>query len=225
MIQSKPCRATAKESAKIWNRKDIRDYLAQNKQFFENLTKVTGSEINDIFSASDLYGTLVIEISHDYFWNKVWTKEEELNIVKKLSPVMDLKYKNMWDSPIIQRLRAGGLVRELNNNMKKVIDNTNQKKMYVYSTHDSQVALLMEALNIFNYRQPPFGTALYLELHENAHGYFVRAYYHNETEINSVTPHPILWGDCSGLKDCPINEYFNSTQHLLYTDFDKECNQ
>jgi hypothetical protein len=56
-----------------------------------------------------------------------------------------MSYRIDWDSPIIKLLRAGGLVNELNKNFQKVLDNQNNNKLYVYSTHDTQVAALMHA--------------------------------------------------------------------------------
>ena len=172
-----------------------------------------------------MFVTLGIEASHGFFWDKVWTKEEELDVIKRLAPADDVKYKYGWDSPVILKLRGGGLVMELNKNLKKVLDNERDvKKLYVYSTHDGMLAVLMHALNIFNDQFVPFGAALYLELHEKSGQHFVRAYYHNETEINEQSPHLLNWRDCRSVTDCPISKYLNSTKHLLYENFDKECN-
>ena len=204
----------------------MQDFIKERNQLFTNLTRITGTWIGDVSSASSLYDSLSIETDHGYYWTKHWTKEEELEVIKKLVDVQDFRYTYQYDSPIIKRLRSGGLVRELNKNLQKALDNDhNMKKVYVYSTHDSHVAVLMQALNIFNNRQPPFGAALYLELHEGSdHAHFLRAYYHNETLINGESPHLLKWNDCRGLTDCPIDDYFNSTKHLLYDNYDKECN-
>ena len=100
--------------------------------------------------------------------------------------------------------------------------------MFVYSTHDDIIALLMHSLNIFNGLHPPFGAALLFELHEGLPGsnsYFLRAFYYNATVINTGTPHAIQWRNCGNQFDCPIDQFFSSTKHLLYKNFDKECNQ
>lgn len=208
----------------MFNRSEIKQFLEQNKELYANLTKIAGSTIDDLSSANSLFGTLKIEASHGYYWDHVWTKEEELDIIGKLSAADDMKYTYSWNNPISAKFRAGGLIRELNDNMQKVLNNeTDVKKLFVYSTHDTMLSILMHALNIFNNRPPTFGAALYLELHESSDGHSVRAYYHNETEVNTESPHLIRWTDCSSLTDCPIEQYFNLTKHLLYDDYEKEC--
>ena len=185
----------------------------------------------DILSASTLLGHLKIEIDHNYFWSKIWSKKEEENIVKRLTEANYLRYRYNWDSPVIQRLRAGGLAKEINKNLKAVLDDQNNRKAYIYSTHDTMMAALMHSLNIFNDIPPTFGAVLFLELHgkndssSKEDDYFVRAFYHNETIPNTGTPYPIQWRNCGNLFDCPIDQFFNSTKHLLYENFDKECNQ
>ena len=228
--QDKFCPAVFKETAKILKRAEIVDYFKNNQDLMKNLSDITSSSISESTGAGILHNTLLIEMANNYTW-PVWTEEEERNILKRLQPVVDYYFKNNWDSPIIKRLRAGGLVRELNKNYQKVLDKSNDKKVYVYSTHDTMLAALMAALNISNGLTPPFGASIYFELHQDQaranasdHGYFVRVFYHNETLVeNTGVPHSVSWGDCQGLTDCPVNRYLDSTKHLLYDDFNKEC--
>ena len=105
-----------------------------------------------------------------------------------------------------------------------------KKKFYVYSTHDSQLGLIMCAMNFFNNLAPPYAATILWELHKkNVTGnspedWFVKVYYHNETDINSDIPYLMQLRDCGRKTECPIPEFFASTQHLIYEDFDKECN-
>ena len=195
------------------------------------MTKITGKNVTDLFTASAIYGTLFIEMEHNYYWNETWTQEEERDVVKGLFESQVMKYRYNWDSPLIKRLLNGALVRELNKNFNSVLNNENKKKLYIYSTHDTEVAGLMSAFNIFNGMPPPFGAAILLELHQkkNSSGksgedFFVKVFYYNETVINSGFPHSVQWRDCQDLYDCPFNQYLDSTKHLLYEDYDKECN-
>jgi hypothetical protein len=80
----------------------------------------------------------------DYYLSDVWTIEEK-KINDNLYYSHRMSYRIDWDSPIIKPLRVGGLVNELNKNFQKVLDNQNYNKLYVYSTHDTQVAALMHA--------------------------------------------------------------------------------
>ena len=128
-----------------------------------------------------------------------------------------------WDSTVIKRLRAGGLVKELTKNFKSVIKGTNDKKIYIYSTHDSMLAALMHGLNVFDGELPLFGSTLLLELHQNPgeEQYYVKIYYLRDTYSGIPTPLPL--GDCQNKIDCPLPEFFESTNPLIYHNFKKEC--
>ena len=218
--------------AKIFNRTVVRQFIEENRELYSNLSKIVGSKVKDIVSAGALWDALSIESSHNYVWNKVWTPEEQLNVVKQLSASHEMEFRYNWDSPVIKRLRGGGLVKELNKNIESLVKDRNNRKLYVYSTHDTTLTVLMHALNVYNGVSPPFGATLLFELHEkrnsaqnNTNEYFVRAFYHNETVIDSGIPHSIHWTDCQNLVDCPLNQYLNSTKHLLYENFNEECNK
>ena len=223
-----------RERVKVYNRTNIRQFVADNKEFYNNLTKITGNNIVDIISACSIFSTLQIETDNNNVWSEHWTKEEQLNVVSKLLESQKMRYRYNWDTPIIHRLRAGGFLMESNKNFNLVLNNQNKKKLYVYSTHDTMIAPVMQSLGIFNDNPPPFGATLILELHKKkdsrgeANNYFVRAFYHNETVINSgtpQTPHPLQWSICGNLFDCPFDQYLNSTKHLFYENLDKECNE
>jgi hypothetical protein len=224
--QEKYCPIVDIEKEKIYNSERVKKFLEEHKDLYKNLSKVVGHEI-DISTGRALHGTLEIEaMDFDYYWSHAWTKEEQKKIIDQLYHSHRMSYRIDWDSPIIKRLRAGGLVNELNKNFQKVLDNQNDKKLYVYSTHDTQVAALMHALNIFNDNMPPFGATLLFELHQNLNSvnndYFVKLYYHNET-LTGI-PHKIPFTDCQNLIECPVLKFFESTKYLIYNDFDKECN-
>ena len=195
------------------------------------MSKIVGSLVNDIGTASGLWDALSIESAHNYVWSQVWTPEEQLKVVEQLFPSREMAFRYSYDSPVIKRLKAGGLVRELNKNIESLVKDRNNMKLYVYSAHDTTLTALMMALDIFNGKIPPYGATLLIELHEkwnsaqnNTNEYFVRAFYHNETVINTGIPHSIQWTNCQNLVDCPLNQYLTSTQHLLYDNFDQECN-
>ncbi|CAG2172297.1 unnamed protein product, partial [Oppiella nova] len=199
--QDKECPIVDKEKAKIYERPELKKFVEDNKELYANMTKATGWAISTIADASTLYDTLKIESDHNYFWNSTWTKEEEQHILDQLLVSRNTEFKYDWDSPIIKRLRGGGLAKELTKNFNKVVNKSNEKKLYVYSTHDTTVAALINAMNFPNHVFPPFGATLLLELHQNnkTNDYFVRAFYQNETTINEGIPHALSWGDCANL--------------------------
>lgn len=95
------------------------------------------------------------------------------------------------------------------------------------------MALFMQSMYMVNDKFATFGATLVIEMHENktdnndkvSDNYFIRIFYDNEIKVNTGIPHSILLNNCQKLQDCPLNQYINSTKHLLYDDFDKECNK
>ncbi|CAG2106292.1 unnamed protein product, partial [Medioppia subpectinata] len=224
--EDKNCPLVDAERAKIFERPELKKFTESQKEVYKKASEASGWYIKSIRDAAILWDTLQIEFARNYIWNKTWTQEEEKKMIDDLYLSREIQFRYDWDSPVIRRLRGGGLASQLIHNNQKVVDNKNDRKLYVYSTHDSTVAALINALNLSNRDFPPFGATLLFELHQNnkTNEYFVRAFYQNETTINEGIPHLLSWGDCQSLTDCPFNKYIESTKHLLYTDFDKECN-
>ncbi|CAG2118526.1 unnamed protein product, partial [Medioppia subpectinata] len=163
------CPAVDKELEKIYNTNVIRKFLEENKQLYKKLSEIVGQEIKDISTATQLYEILKIELEHNYYWNtSEWSVEEEKQMVDQLSHSQLMQMRYEWDSPIIRRLKSGALIQELNTNFNKVLKNKKKNlKLYVYSTHHSEVGGLMHAYNVYNNLDLPYGTAVLLELHQN----------------------------------------------------------
>ena len=231
-----------RELTKIYNRTEFRDYVKESKKLFETLTQKIGAKVVDVLNASEIYKTLTIEMDNNYYWSKAWTKEEQKKVVEQLSKAHQLREQYSWDSPLIQRLRSGGLVKELNKNLNFSINSNKtiiNKKLFVYSTQEKDITGLMHALNIYNISAPN-GTALLLELHKKAKNsakdkyndksndkseYFLRVFYQNSNDSYSGVPQSVEWRNCQNLIDCPVDQYLKSTEQLLYENFGKECNQ
>ncbi|CAG2106485.1 unnamed protein product, partial [Medioppia subpectinata] len=222
--EDKHCPLVDRERAKIFERPELKNFTESQKEVYKKASEASGQSIKSIQSASDLWDVLQIEFARNYFWNKTWTQEEEKKMIDDLYLSREMQFRYNWDSPAIRRLRGGGLASQLIHNNREEVANQNNRKLYVYSTHDTTVAAVINALNLSNRDMPPFGATLLFELHQNSktNEYFVRTFYQNETTINEGIPHALSWGDCQSLTDCPFDKYIESTKHLLYTDFDKE---
>ncbi|XP_054169317.1 uncharacterized protein LOC128966494 [Oppia nitens] len=227
----KSCPLAERESKRVMNNTIIQEFVANNRQLYDLVGNITNTTIDNIVTAGGIHGTLDIEMDHNYYWDHYWTHEEEQKIVQQLYLSHLMKYRYEFDSHVLKRLRAGGLIKELNNNFENALNNTNNKKLYVYGTHDITMNAYMQAMDIFNDQLPPFGSALIFELHRHNYstdplkGYFVKIFYQNETTIGKEMPHQLQWTNCMGVTDCPLDKYFDTTKPFLYEDFDKECNQ
>ncbi|RWS00787.1 prostatic acid phosphatase-like protein [Dinothrombium tinctorium] len=89
---------------------------------------------------------------------------------------------------VLQKLRAGMLIDEIltkfqsfnSNGAKKLNDN---KKLNIYSTHDTKTTALLSALGIFNNLPPNFGSTVIFELYSTQNDEnFVKIFYLYDTE-------------------------------------------
>lgn len=46
-------------------------------------------------------------------------------------------------------------------------------KLLIFSAHDSNVAGLLNSLNVFNYKLPPYASAVFLELRKNKNSSYI----------------------------------------------------
>ena len=222
--QDKYCPAVYMEKEAIYKSPVVQEYLKNKTQLFDMLSSVVGYPVDSIKKCSQLHTALQIEMSKGYYWTHVWSEEEQKEIVDQLLDVHRFAYRIDWNSTVIKRLRAGGLVKELLTNIESVVREQNKKKVYIYSTHDSMLAALMHALNVFDGELPLFGSTLVLELHQNPSNeeYSVRIFYIRDTYSGSASARPL--GDCDNKVDCPLPEFIKSAQPLIYGRFKKECN-
>jgi hypothetical protein len=92
-----------------------------------------------------------------------------------------------WNRDLTKNVRVGSLVETLLTNMQTIVNKTdtdNNYKIFLYSTHDSIVAPLLQLFEVYNNLIPTCGLSVIFELHENknkTNDYFVRIYYFNET--------------------------------------------
>lgn len=64
---------------------------------------------------------------------------------------------------------SGVLLNDIVNHMKhKRSGNLDpDTKLWIYSAHDTNVAGLLNSLNVFNYKLPPYAAAVFLELRKS----------------------------------------------------------
>lgn len=83
---------------------------------------------------------------------------------------------------VAMRLSTGPLIKLVIDNMENV--DKNPTKMYIYSCHDSTLVGLLGSLDIFDFKWPPFGARVVMELYENKEGKrFVRVSYNGKDKI------------------------------------------
>lgn len=214
------CPRAVVEQKRIVNSPEGQAFISKHQEMFGNLTIDSGSPITNWTSASYLHDVLFIEkkynlsIPHwaDYYWDE-------------LTNVSDLSFFWSYNSQLLHRLRAGPLLQRTIEMMKrKLSGDIPLQKFQIYSAHDSNIAVVLNALNLFNMKQPPYCASLVFELHERADGInLVRLLYLNSTrpEMEPQEPHILVLDGCTEF--CQLDYFINITKSLIPDDWKKEC--
>jgi len=140
---------------------------------------------------------------------------------------------------ILQTLRAGPLIKELNTNIRNYIEGKNQRrKVFIYSTHDTKIALIMHAFGLWNGYLVPPGASLLLELQQVSlplkkkqkptTEYFVRLFYFNETYTTDWAYQLLSNRICATTNNrtqwrCPVQRYLANAAHFEPYDWQYQC--
>ena len=205
----------------------VQKRLKAEHNFLRNLSQLIGTQIKTTLDCKNMFDFLDIEYKRGLKWSDfgLWSPEYETKIFEKLLPLSELLWQTEWNSSLVQRTRAGPLIEELLENMKTVIDSgRSERKVHIYSTHDSMIGVLLHSLQVFNGRIIPIAASIIFELHQksNSDPYFVRIYYLNETEPEFAS-YLLELPECNNSGDCPINTFTTVGQTKISNDWNFEC--
>jgi hypothetical protein len=187
LVTNKKCPNVDKEVQNIMNSNEVKHFLETHaKNNMSSIEKLFNGTIRTLNRGAQLWDTMNIELDRNYIWNNLnfETQKEYVLILKEFCRLL---FVNDWKTDLIKKVRVGSLIETLLTNMQIIVNKTktdNNYKLFLYSTHDSIVAPLLKAFEVYNNLIPTFGSAVIFELHENknkTNDYFVRIYYFNET--------------------------------------------
>lgn len=203
----------------VFHSPEVQKEEQKNKAFYAWLGEKTGVDHENINNIWQIADTLFCEKSHN-FTLAGWVNN---TVYSKLRSLLDYQFELLYYTKELQRLKGGPLLGEMIDNMRNKTRKYNPiaAKMFMYSAHDTTVASLLSALQVFNDISPPYAAMVILELHQNTTGnYFVRLYYKNSTTnldfMNSLT----IPG-CT--QSCSLETFIQLTKLVIPTDWLKEC--
>ncbi|XP_033762458.1 testicular acid phosphatase homolog isoform X2 [Pecten maximus] len=118
------------------------------------------------------------------------------------------------------KLRGGPLLKEIIENMKRNLNTDSNRKVYLYSGHDTTLIALMQILNVFDRRHPSYSACVIVELWKSGKNEmpFVRILHKNETNNNiNILKIP----GC--IKDCPFNDFVSILANSIPKDIKEDC--
>ncbi|XP_071563080.1 uncharacterized protein [Temnothorax nylanderi] len=192
--------------------------MSQFTGMMNKLTRLTGKKIEKPLDMYYLYHTFVAESSmnltlpewaYDYFPD---------------GPLFDgivASYNIANSTPLLKRLYAGPMIRAITKNMLAVQNaNSSNTKIYLYSGHETNIATLLHAFNVYKPHVPEYTSAVILELLQQNNQYYVKLlYYRGIPPIIDELKIP----DCETL--CRFDKFLGLIRNLIPSDKEMACDK
>ncbi|CAG2113415.1 unnamed protein product, partial [Medioppia subpectinata] len=144
-----PCPAADRAITDLFNEASVAEAMNAARDVMDKLRQSMPATIGNLLDAKNVYDHLWVEAERGRLWSAkgVWSREWEDQMFVAMKPLAKLLWFQEWNSSVVQRLKAGPLWAELTGNFRrKVAGNLgidSGVKVFVYSTHDAIVAVLM----------------------------------------------------------------------------------
>ncbi|CAF3362231.1 unnamed protein product, partial [Rotaria sp. Silwood2] len=113
------------------------------------------------------------------------------SVMTQLEQFPALSLYQVFSFPETNKIRGGPLVRDIMENIRNLIANkTDGRKGKIYSGHDITVAAVLSFLGVNYIHQPPYASALLLDLYHLAddNSYALKVEYLNSTDSRTTQP-------------------------------------
>ncbi|XP_076161881.1 venom acid phosphatase isoform X2 [Ptiloglossa arizonensis] len=196
-----------------------RKELSKYSSFMKQLTQWSGKNITTPLDMYYLYHTLMAEYSLGLtlpsWTNQIFPRGELWNATV-------FAYDIASSTPLLRRLYAGPYLRLVTKTMLDFITGTlnDERKIYLYSGHETNVAAVLKALQLYRPHVPEYSSGVILELHEINSEYYIKVGHY--LGIPSTVEEVKLPG-CDIL--CPLDKYLQFTENLMPSKEELICNK
>lgn len=227
---SAACPVADAELQRVRKSPEVQELNKKYSPLYDYLQRNSGANISSLIDAEQLHDTLFVEQDEGRELPE-WVKTS--NIMKDLKTISDLTFYYDFSTKILQKLRAGLFIKDMRMRLKYAVDqkpipelgpleNYSGKRLFIYSSHDSMIAAVLNLLGDFNRIAPPYGSTIFFELHQlNQSTHHIKALYMNDTTSGELHPLQIL--GCRHDGPCLLPEFFSATDDLIPEDWNIEC--
>uniref|UniRef100_A0A8C5PVJ6 acid phosphatase n=1 Tax=Leptobrachium leishanense TaxID=445787 RepID=A0A8C5PVJ6_9ANUR len=142
------------------------------EDFLKNLSINTGHTVEDLKRkyAWTTYDALYCESIHNYPLPP-WVTAETMTALNQLSDIGLESLYGVYKQDEKSRLQGGVLLNSVIKNFTNFMANsTSKEKLIMYSAHDTTVAAVQMAMNVYNGKIPPYAACHIFELHMEENG-------------------------------------------------------
>lgn len=177
---------------------EVLEMLEPYQEMFDYVSEKTGLEIQKAKKAADLYIELLVQSYYGYPVEEwVYTYEQQL------FDIAVLNYRLMAGTKKLKTLSTGYFLRKIIEDTENKIANVDSPtKMFLYSAHETNIALLLVTLDIFDDQIPAFGSYVLIEVHRVDGIYGFKFFYQNYKEVD---PKLLTIPGCSEF--CPLETF------------------
>lgn len=211
------CPQFLEEYDRVLNLPKIQEKMSQFTDMMSNLTVLTGKEIQTPWDMFYLYHTFVAESSMGLHLPS-WAQEYFPN--GQLFDGIVAAYDIASYTPLLKKLYAGPIIRTIAENIRTVQNGSLSTKIYLYSGHETNVAALLHAFNVYEPHVPEYSSAVVLELLEENNQYYVKLLYYRG--IPPIFDELTIPG-CETL--CPFDKFSDLIRNLIPSNEEMVCNR
>ena len=131
---------------------ELRHFLAANREVIRRLEVLTGEDFTGDLSwiwIANLYDTYISEAEYfgPAFYPPRWADEQTLAVLRQAN---ELKFSVWGHDQAYLRLRGGPLLQEITDNLIRAAkDEAGGRSLAIYSTFDTNIAIIEHSLGIF----------------------------------------------------------------------------
>ena len=206
-----PCKKRDDLRDRLRHEGDQLQFNQRNQKLYRFLETHTARSIKNAFDVLILHDTLHLAEQAgiqlpDWATNEVMQQLLEIGFMEFVFEAATLEQR---------RLTGGFFFQDLLHNFQNKTPSKPEKKVLLYSTHDMNIALLLQVLNHYVPKLTPFGATilfeLYLEQQNAVANYFVKIYYLEEPDSKVLQAITIPGSS----QDCSLEELEQFLQPVL----------
>ncbi|XP_069504817.1 prostatic acid phosphatase-like [Ambystoma mexicanum] len=187
------------------NSLEFTNLISPYTEIKKNFYNFTGYEADLMFQKAKVWmvhDALLCEEIHNLIL-PAWATPKVRTQLKELTQITISAVFGVYKKEEKSRLQGGVLVTTILKNFISFIETPTERKMIIYSAHDTTIAALQIALDVYNGQLPPYAACHFFELYQEVDGrYSIEMYYRNTTRVQ---PHPLRLPNCDS--PCHLEEF------------------